>query len=56
MRTVHRAVAWAAWAEWICNSAAAQAVDDTGLADFNDRRGLFFLSVRTNYVLERSIS
>jgi len=32
-RTVHRAVAWVAWAEWICNSAAAQAVDDTGPAD-----------------------
>jgi hypothetical protein len=43
---VHRAVAWVAWAEWICNSAAAQAVDDTGLADFTGRRGLFFLSDR----------
>jgi hypothetical protein len=42
MRTVHRA-AWAAWAEWICNSAAAQAVDDMGPADLNDRRGLFFV-------------
>jgi hypothetical protein len=41
MRTVHRA-AWVAWAEWICNSAAAQAVDDMGPADFKDRRGLFF--------------
>ena len=29
MRTVHRAAAWVAWAEWICNSAAAaQAVDE----------------------------
>jgi hypothetical protein len=45
MRTVHPA-AWAAWAEWICNSAAAQAVDDMGLADFNDRRGLFFCAAR----------
>jgi len=45
MRTVHRA-AWAEWAEWICNSAAAQAVDDMGPADLNDRRGLFFSSER----------
>jgi hypothetical protein len=45
MRTVHRA-AWAAWAEWICNSAAAQAVDDMGPADLNDRRGLFFCAER----------
>jgi hypothetical protein len=39
---VRRAAAWVAWAEWICNSAAAQAVDDMGPADLSDRRGLFF--------------
>jgi hypothetical protein len=48
MRTVRRAAAWVAWAEWICNSAAAQAVDDRGLADSNGRRGLFYaLSARS---------